>query len=173
MELFQQAVGQQRDANPTFARRRGGIRLPVRISLHLILGATRLAVETGAVRLRFQNSLIHSSTRSGSSSRFPKTSLVQCALGTTRDFSFALRLKVHDPLPDLTGSLPIGSRAIKETATAENVRLFGLFRCGFHNARTNKGGAIRPRLSQWHPLLVYALRRAVRSRRETDQPVQQ
>jgi len=31
----------------------------------------------------------------------------------------------------------IGSRAIKETATAENVRLFGLFRCGFHNARTN------------------------------------
>jgi len=32
---------------------------------------------------------------------------------------------------------PIGSRAIKETATAENVRLFGLFRCGFHNARNN------------------------------------
>jgi len=31
----------------------------------------------------------------------------------------------------------IGSRAIKETATAENVRLFGLFRCGCHNARTN------------------------------------
>jgi len=30
--------------------------------------------------------------------------------------------------------LIIGSRAIKETATAENVRLVGLFRCGFHNA---------------------------------------
>ena len=35
----------------------------------------------------------------------------------------------------------IGSRAVKETTTTENVRLFGLFRCGFHYARTNKYSA--------------------------------
>ena len=31
----------------------------------------------------------------------------------------------------------IGSRTAKDTATVENVLPFGLFRCGFQNARTN------------------------------------
>ena len=37
----------------------------------------------------------------------------------------------------IQGFIPVGPRITNEAATAENVLLFGLFHCGFQNARTN------------------------------------
>jgi len=38
----------------------------------------------------------------------------------------------------ISATADIGSRVLKEKATAENVRPLELFRCGFQYARTNK-----------------------------------